>query len=57
MEVIKQKVNYLNGVPMHKAGEWPGKLPSHWSGSIRILKPIQEKNQNESNLIINSRHW
>lgn len=47
MEVIHQRVNYIDGVPTYKAGEWPGIKSSRWrTGSKQILKPLETISRN-----------
>ena len=33
-------LNYTNGIPTHKAGEWPGKLSCKFHSYKRVIRPL-----------------
>lgn len=49
MDVVPQRISYIDGKPAHIAGEWPGIKSSKWNGSIRVLNQIRAASFNNPN--------
>ena len=60
MDYIPQKVNYIEGIPAHLAGEWPGIKSSKWNGSIKVLDQVRLasfKNPNPALPAVGRKHF
>ena len=42
MHVINQKQYFIDGVLASKYGEWPGIKSNKWTGSKKIVRPIDQ---------------
>ena len=40
LEYRKAPINYINGVPSHLAGEWPGLKPSKFHSYRKVIRPL-----------------
>lgn len=42
IEVRKSPMTYYDGVPAHKAGEWPGRMPCKFMPTRKSIRPLTE---------------
>ena len=40
LEYRKAPINYINGIPSHLAGEWPGLKPSKFHSYRKVIRPL-----------------
>lgn len=44
LEILKPHISLLDGVRADRCGEWPGIKSSKWVSSIKVMRPVNERN-------------